>query len=675
MAINRTPTRNRLQELRPIPPRPGVYLFKDRKGKILYVGKARQLDSRVKNHFGPTSEDPRHASMMTQVRDVDYIATQSEIEALILEANLIKQHRPKYNINLRDDKRYPFLKVTVAEDFPRIVLTRRLEDDGSRYFGPFTDVKSVRQGIRLLRGAFRLRSCPGDEPGRLKDRECLDHQIKICSAPCTMRIDKEGYRSLVNELLMCLSGQSEDVIHGVKEEMKKASDERDYEKCTRLRDRIGAIESALRRQHVFVLRAYDSDVFGLARHGDLAAVVILKVREGKVLGKEALVLEGVAARSDEEMLSFVMSQYYLNAAVIPKEILLPVSLEGEEAVVKQWLSERAAKEVELRAPKRGEGAALERMAKDNAVLALEESRIASGEKLEKVAPEVGELQEALDLPALPARVEAFDISQMGGRQAVASVVVFHNGQAKRSEYRRMRIKGVVGQDDFHMMEEVVRRRLERLLREKKPLPDFILVDGGKAQISAAVKAIKAVERVGGVELAIAQAGAGQPSARQLGVIGLVKGKEELNFSWREASLQLPLTSKALRLLQRMRDEAHRSAIMYHRKLRTKATIRSELDGIEGIGREKRRALLRHFGSVQSIRAASVEQIRSVDGIGPALAARIVEELRGGATQSNARGVRPGATQTTQELRGGATRKGSSQRSAGDSRSATAPTRR
>ena len=596
-------------KLKLIPPRPGVYLFKDRKGKILYIGKARQLDSRVRNHFRPAAADPRHAAMMSRLRDIDYIATQSEIEALILEANLIKQHRPKYNINLKDDKRYPFLKVTIAEEFPRMVLTRRLDDDGSRYFGPFTDVKAVRQGIRLLRGAFRLRSCPGDEPGRLKDRECLDYQIGICSAPCTARIDRENYGLFVNELLMCLSGQSQDVIDSLRQRMETASTEREYEKCMRLRDRIGAVQSALRKQRVFVLRDYDSDVFDLARHGDLAAVVALKVREGKVLGKEALVLEGVAAKTDQEVLSFVISQYYLNAAVIPKEILLPISLEDEESVVTRWLSERASGEVVLKVPRRGEGAALQRMARDNALLRIEESRAAGGDKVERVAPEVAELQRALGLPALPVRLEAFDISQIAGQQAVASVVVFHNAQPRRSEYRRMRIKGVVGQDDFRMMEEVVRRRAERLLKEKKTLPDFILVDGGKAQIGAAVKALN-------------QAGVGE-----LGVIGLAKGREELNFSWRKGSLQLPLTSRAIRLLQKIRDEAHRSAIMYHRKLRTKATIRSELDTIEGIGNEKRRALLRHFGSVESLKAASMEAICAVQGIGPVLAQRIVEELR------------------------------------------------
>jgi excinuclease ABC subunit C len=469
-------------------------------------------------------------------------------------------------------------------------------------------VKAVRQGVRLLRGAFRLRSCPGDEPGRLKDRECLDYQIGICSAPCTARIDGENYGLLVNELLMCLSGQSQNVIDSLRQRMETASTQREYEKCMRLRDRIGAIQSALRKQRVFVLRDYDSDVFGLARHGDLAAVVVLKVREGKVLGKEALVLEGVAAKTDEEVLPFVISQYYLNAAVIPKEILLPVSLEDEESVVTRWLSARAAREVVLRVPRRGAGAALERMARDNALLRLEESRVAGGDKLERIAPEVGELQRALGLPALPVRLEAFDISQTAGQQAVASVVVFHNALPRRSEYRRMRIKGVVGQDDFRMMEEAVRRRVERLLKEKKTLPDFVLVDGGKAQIGAALNALK-------------QAGVGE-----LGVIGLAKGREELNFSWRKGSLQLPLTSKAIRLLQKIRDEAHRSAVMYHRKLRTKATIRSELDTIEGIGNEKRRALLRHFGSVQSLKAASIGEICAVQGIGPVLAQRIVEKL-------------------------------------------------
>ena len=604
--------------LKLIPHRPGVYLFKDGKGRVLYIGKARQLDSRVRDHFRPASEEPRHAALMRHVRDIDYIATQSEIEALLLEANLIKQHRPKYNINLKDDKRYPFLKVTLAEDFPKMALTRRLEEDGSRYFGPFTDVRAVRRGIGLLRGAFRLRSCPGDEPGRLKDRECLDYQIGICSAPCTARIDREHYRLLVNELVMCLSGQTQDVIESLRQEMAAASGQRDYERCTRLRDRIVAIESALRKQRVFVLRDYDSDVFGLARHGDLAAVAVLKVREGKVLGKETLILEGVAGGTDREVLSFVVSQYYLNAALIPKEILLPSSLEDEEAVVERWLSDRAARQVHLRAPRRGEGAALQKMATDNALLALEESRTAAGEKPERIAPEVSELQRALGLPILPVRLEAFDISQIVGQQAVASVVVFHNARARRSEFRRMRIKGVVGQDDFRMMEEAVRRRIGRLLNEKKSLPDFALVDGGRAQIRAAVRALE-------------QTGAGE-----LGVIGLAKGKEELNFSWRKGALQLPLTSKAIRFLQRIRDEAHRSAIMYHRKLRTRATIRSELDTVDGIGVQKKKALLRRFGSVQALRVAGIDEICDTRGIGPVLAVRIVDKLGAPRKTSSAR---------------------------------------
>lgn len=594
-----------------IPPRPGVYLFKDAKGKILYIGKANQLDSRVRNHFRPIAGDPRHDAMMRKVKSIDYIATRSEIEALILEANLIKQHRPKYNINLKDDKRFPFLKVTAGEEFPRMILTRRLEDDGSRYFGPFTDVKAVRQGIRLLRSAFRLRSCPAAEPGRLKDRECLDYQIGICSAPCTDRIDADSYRGLVNELLACLSGQSEGVLDSLRADMEKASANKEYEKCGKLRDRIAAIESALRRQHVFVLRDYDSDVFGLARHGDVAAVAILKVREGKILGKDTVVLEGAAAKPDEELLSFVMSQYYLSAIVVPKEILVPVPLRKEESVIRQWLSAKAGKEIVLRVPKRGDGVALQNMARDNALLRLEESRATEGERPERIAPEVAELQRALGLPILPVRLEAFDISQSAGKQAVASVVVFHNGQPRRSEYRRMRIKGVVGQDDFRMMEEAVRRRSERLLRESKVLPDFVLVDGGRAQITAAVTALQ-------------RAGAGN-----LGVIGLAKGKEELNFSWREESLRLPLTSKAIHLLQRIRDEAHRFAITYHRKLRSRASIRSELDAIEGVGSVKKKALLVRFGSVERLRTASIEEISRTRGIGPALASKIARAIHKG----------------------------------------------
>jgi excinuclease ABC subunit C len=597
-------------KLRCVPARPGVYLFKDRRGKILYIGKARRLDLRVNSHFRGGSDDPRHAAMTEQVRDIDYIATQSEIEALILEANLVKQHRPRYNINLKDDKRFPFVRVTLEERFPRILLTRTLEDDGSRYFGPFTDVKEVRLGLRLLRGAFRLRSCPGTEPGRVKGRECLDFQIGICSAPCTERIGAEDYASQVNELLTCLSGRSQDVIDSLNEDMKGASVGREYERCMRLRDRLRGLESALRKQRVFVLRDYDSDVLGIARHGDAAAVVVLKVREGKVLGKEAIVLEGTSGKRDGEVLSFALSQHYLNAAVIPGEILLPCAIEDEKETVAHWLCEKAGRKVTLREPRRGQGADLKKMAADNALLLLEESGRPGGERPGKLAPEIQELQAALGLTTLPIRMEAFDISQISGKQAVASVVVFQNAEAKRSQYRRMRITGVVGQDDFRMMREAVSRRVGRLLKENGPLPDFILVDGARAQINAAVGALEQAEVSG------------------LGVIGLAKGKEEISFSWKAGSVRLPVTSRASRLIQKMRNEAHRFAIAYHRKLRKKETIRSALDAIDGVGVQRRKALLKRFGSVQALKRVTVEEISAVEGVGPVLAQRIARKLKG-----------------------------------------------
>ncbi|UCF79132.1 MAG: excinuclease ABC subunit UvrC [Candidatus Eiseniibacteriota bacterium] len=598
-------------KLKSVPARPGVYLFKNRKGKILYIGKARRLDLRVRSHFRDFTDDARRAAMLEKVTDVEYIATQSEIEALILEANLVKQHRPRYNINLKDDKRFPFVKVTARERFPRIFLTRTVEEDGSRYFGPFTDVKDVRFGLRLLRGAFRLRSCPGAQPGRVRGRECLDYQIGICCAPCTARVTPEEYARQVQELLTCLSGRSQDVLESLGTEMEKASLEREYEKCTKLRDRVRAIESALRKQRVFALRDYDSDVLGLARHGDTAAAVVLKVREGKVLGKEVLVLEGSSGKSDAEVLYFALSQYYLNAAVIPREVLVPFSLEGDRDVVARWLSERAEGKVSVRTPMRGEGAGLKKMAEDNALLALEELRAPAGERPGKLAPEVQELQVALGLPSLPVNMEAFDISQISGSQAVASVVVFSNAKPRRSHYRRMRIKGVLGQDDFRMMREAVRRRAERLLKEEKPLPDYVLVDGGRAQVSAAVRAL------------------GDAGVTGLGVIGLAKGKEELSFSWRKGSVRLPVSSGAARLVQRMRNEAHRFAITYHRKLRKKETVRSALDEVEGVGVQKRRALLKHFGSVRALKEATVDQISAVRGVGPVLARRILRQLREG----------------------------------------------
>lgn len=591
-----------------MPAEPGVYLFKDRRGRIIYIGKARRLDSRVKNHFSGQSEDLRHASMMQRVKDIDYVATRTETDALILEANLIKQHRPKYNILLRDDKKYPFVRVSLGEAFPRLVLTRDLRDDGSRYFGPFTDARAVRQGLRVLRRAFRLRACPGDEPGRIKGRECLDYQIGICAAPCTGRIDGKSYSLLVDELLACLAGRSERVLESLQSAIEDASEKRQYEKCSVLRDRAAAIQSALRKQHVFTLTDYDSDVIGTARQEGLAAAVVLKVRQGKVLGKETLLMEGAEGKRDAEILSAVISQYYLNPAVIPGEILAPVSLGEEEAVLKSWLSASAGRKVSVRVPRKGRGAALLEMACQNALLALQESVAADGERPRRIPPQVQEIQVGLGLPALPVRIEAFDISQLSGDHAVASVVVFHNAEPKRSDYRRMKIRGVVGQDDYRMMHEAVSRRMARLVREKRPLPDFILVDGGRTQVAAASRALE-------------EAGLGK-----LRVIGLAKRNEEFYFSWREETLQLPPASRAFRSMAKMRDEAHRFAVTYHRKLRSRWTIKSALDEVPGVGVVKRKALLRHFGSVGALARAGVEQVASVPGIGLVLARKILAHL-------------------------------------------------
>ena len=593
-----------------MPAEPGVYFFKDKRGRIIYIGKARRLDSRVKNHFSAQSEDPRHSSMMDRVKDIDYVVTHTEIEALILEANLIKQHRPKYNILLKDDKKYPFVRVSLGEAFPRLVLTRELREDGSRYFGPFTDARAVRQGLRVLRRAFRLRACPGDEPGRIRGRECIDYQIGICAAPCTGKISRRGYSLLVDELLACLGGRSESVLESLRRGIESASEDRQYEKCTVLRDRTRAIESALRKQHVFTLRDYDSDVVGLARQEGMVAAVVLKVRQGKVLGKETLLMQGAEGKSDAEVLSSVVSQYYLNPAVIPAEVLVPVAPGDEEEVLESWLSAAAGRKVSVRVPRKGGGAALLEMACQNALLALQESTAADGERPRRIPPQVQEIQVGLGLPALPVRMEAFDISQLSGDHAVASVVVFHNAEPRRADYRRMRIRGVVGQDDYRMMLEAVSRRVARLVREKRPLPDFILVDGGRTQVAAASRALKEA-RLG-----------------RLRVIGLAKRNEEFHFSWRDGTLQLPPASRAFRAMARMRDEAHRFAVVYHRKLRSRWTIKSALDEVQGVGAARRKALLRHFGSVGAVARADVEQVAKVPGIGAVLAHKILAHLAG-----------------------------------------------
>ncbi|MCV0403928.1 MAG: excinuclease ABC subunit UvrC [Chloroflexi bacterium] len=634
--------------LRRLPSSPGVYLMKNADGRVLYVGKADSLRSRVRSYFGARGpEDVRISHMVTEVADVQYIVTDTVSEAYLLESNLIKEHRPRFNIRLRDDKSYPFVKITLGEDFPRIVRTRSLKRDGSRYFGPYASASSVDETLKLLRKIFPFRTCNLDIPEgkRVLERPCLLYYINRCQGPCIQAIEKAPYRETIGQIVDFLEGKQEPIAAGLRREMADHSDALRFEQAAAARDKLRAVERTMEQQKMAAFSRAEHDVIGMAREEDEACIQVMQVRNGKLIGREHFIVEGARDVTDPEVLGSFLQQYYATTDAVPRALLTPV-LPSEADDLAAYLADRRGVRVTISVPERGEKRRLLALASQNAVEALARERAEWLADVAKRDEALTELAAALGLERPPERIECYDMSNIQGTSAVGSMVVFIDGRPEPREYRRFRIRSGDTPDDFRMMAEVLRRRFGRVARlrretgalslaavgadeapeegdadpdaaggagERSPtdnwaVPDLVIVDGGKGQLSAAVGVMD--------ELAISD----------VPLTGLAKRFEELYLPGRPAPVVLPRRSQALYLVQRIRDEAHRFAITYHRDVRGKRALRSELDDIAGIGPGRKKALLKRFGSVRRIREATVEEVADTPGISRELAERLKSHL-------------------------------------------------
>ncbi|HEY5982857.1 MAG TPA: excinuclease ABC subunit UvrC [Anaerolineales bacterium] len=593
-----------------IPTKPGCYIMKNSASTIIYVGKAVNLRNRVRSYFhADTGQDAKTRRMVRDVADIEWILVGSELEALILEMNLIKKHRPRYNIRLKDDKRYPYIKVHWADPFPKVTVTRQMAEDGSRYFGPYTSAWAVYQTLDALRRIFPYLSCDRVITGQ-DQRACLYHDIKLCTAPCIGAIDQAGYRQMISDLMDFLGGRSEHIVARLQDEMQHASDEMRFERAGALRDQLKAVQAVIERQKIVFPADYlDSDVLALARSDGEACVQVFFIRGGKLIGREYFVLEGTEDAASAEVMTQFVKQFYTEAATIPRQVMLPEEIE-EARIISQWLrAHRGADAVDFVVPKDGQPHQLVEMAAENAAETLTALRAQWQADAHKQEQALSELQTALGLAAPPNRIECYDVSNTQGTAIVGAMVVFEQGVASKRLYRRFNIESVVGApDDFASMEEMLTRRFRRwdASREgqKQPgfkpdpsfafLPDLVIIDGGKGQLGRVTQVLERFGLFGKVP-----------------VVGLAKQHEELFFPEKSAPMVLPRHSPALYLLQRIRDEAHRYGITSHRNKRTKLGLASQLDAIAGVGPARRKALLKHFGSIDAIREASFEDLKTV----------------------------------------------------------------
>ena len=581
-----------------------MYLWKDREGTILYVGKAKRLRSRVRSYFATdhrTTSVKTHA-LVRQIADLDTIVVPTEAHALILEANLIKEYRPRFNIALRDDKSYPYIKVTVQEPFPRVYVTRRLVEDGARYFGPYTDVGAMRRALNVVKRLFTVRSCVYDMPKEMPARPCLDHSIGRCKAPCVMLQSQAEYAVMIDEVVDFLDGRADEVTRRVRERMELAAESLDFERAAELRDALKHLEKMEEPTVVVRVSGGDSDVIGYARDGDDASVAIMRIRGGKLLAREHRFLENIDDEGDAAVLTAYLAGQYVGPHDRAPELLLPFEVEDLDLLAS------ALPETKILVPQRGSKRELVDLAEQNARHLLEEFKLASLEADERAADPVYELARELGLQRIPRAFVCFDISTAQGTDTVGSCVWFENGRPKRAEYRKFKVKTVTGTDDFASMREVVGRYFQRRIAESRPLPDLIVIDGGKGQLGMAAEALT------------------EAGLSDIPLISLAKREEEIFILGRSDSLRLSRRSAGLRLLQQARDEAHRFAVTYNRKRRTMRTVTSELLRVPGIGPVKRRQLLQTFGSVQGIRDAGVDAVAKMPGFNRARAERLLAAL-------------------------------------------------
>jgi excinuclease ABC subunit C len=605
-------------QLKRVPQKPGVYLFRNAKGDVLYVGKAKSLRPRVRSYFQAASSDTRHQipQLATRVDTIETIVTQTEVEALHLEQNLVKRHRPPFNVRLRDDKSFPYIAVTVEDDYPRVMFTRERHRRGVVYFGPYANAKKVRETLDVLNRVFRYRPCEGPQPGRHSGIPCLDYHIERCHAPCVGYISKEEYGELIDQVIEFLSGDDRPIRRRLEEQMREAAAEERFEDAARYRNRLRAIERLSERQAVERKSIGTIDVIGVAVSDERAAVQVFPLRDGRMVDRYSFHLENAAGEDISEVLEQFCLEYYGSAPSIPPQILVPHGV-GDPSALEGFLSERRGSRVEVRIPERGEKRRLQELAQQNATLALESETFVAETKRARRVEALEELREALNLESLPIRIECFDISNIQGQEVVGSMVVFEDAVAKKGHYRKFAVRDVEGQDDFASMREVILRRFSRLGADPgseewnesfAATPNLVVIDGGKGQLSAALAAMQELD------------------LPRVAVIALAKRVEEVFVPGRPDPIVLPEQSPGLHLLQRIRDEAHRFAITFHRQRRDTAARESMFDQLEGVGPVRRRALLQHFGSAERIVAASQEELEGVPGVPARTARRIYEQL-------------------------------------------------
>ncbi|PYN34630.1 MAG: excinuclease ABC subunit C [Candidatus Rokuibacteriota bacterium] len=592
------------EKLAHLPDRPGIYIYRDAKAQVLYVGKAASLRSRVRSYFQESRpRDPKTDALVRQIRDLEYLVTDNELEALMLEANLVRKHRPRYNIILRDDKHYPFLKLTTNEEFPRLLVARRVHNDGATYYGPFYPATAMRETLKLTRQLFPLRTCSITIDGTL-ERPCIQYAIHRCNAPCTGWETREGYAKTVRDVMQFLEGRDEDLALRLTREMEEAAAEAKFERAAVLRDQVQALNTVRERQKIISTDEVDQDVIGVVRQGSDACVEFFFVRKGRLVGQEAFFFDKVAGWADGEILSAFARQFYAKAVVPAPEVLVSEEL-PEAELTTEWLSRLAGRRVQIVVPQRGPKREFVAMAEENAAIALQNHLLSRDDRQQVV---LEGLRRALALPGLPNRIEGYDISHVQGSEQVGSQVVWENGSMKKDDYKRFRIKTVAGADDFAALGEVLTRRFARALEQGTPLPDLVLIDGGRGQLNVGLKVLQDL----GLDY--------------LPVVALAKQQEEVYVGESLHPLVLDPTSPALHTLQKIRDEAHRFAITYHKKLRSKRTLQSVLDAIPGVGRTIRTSLLKTLGSARRVRESSVAELAAVPKVTPKLAQRIFDHF-------------------------------------------------
>jgi len=597
------------EKVNTIPTGPGVYLFKDEKGRVVYVGKAANLRNRVRSYFSASpTRSPKLAHLARTTADLEFIVTESEMEALVLECSLIKRYRPRYNVRFRDDKRYPYIRISWQEDFPRIQIVRRAQRDGAKYYGPFASSAAMHQTLDSLRRIFPYVTCRRKLAGT-DQRPCLYYYIRRCLAPCIGAISQEEYRALIEGVCLFLEGKQEAILDSLRRQMEEAARDLDFERAASLRDQIRGIERAMEKQRIVFRTKVDQDVIALARRDGEACVQVFFVRGGKLIGRESFLLEGTEGEETKEVLASFLKQFYDAVAYIPSEILLGSEID-EASVIRAWLEERRGAKVALSLPRRGKKRGLVKLAEENAAQTLAHLEAQEAIDEEKALASLTDLQERLELEALPLRIEAYDISNIQGVAATGSMVVFQKGLPQREAYRHFRIKSVQGANDYAMMREVLRRRFSRALEEESAwatLPDLVVIDGGKGQLNAALEVL---------------AGDGL----EVPAVALAKAREEIYLPESDRPLRLPEDSPALQLMKRVRDEAHRFALGYHQKLREQRSLATILEEIPGVGPKRRRALLKHFGSLEAIRQASLQELAAVEGMNEAVAQKVRDFL-------------------------------------------------